>query len=87
MGLPTKFSFTKHPLITVEGNVEEKGELKTQKIDNAELKYYAMRVEFVQLVKLKAPSKTNISGTIDYMACTDTHCLPPAQKRFSVTLQ
>src|SRR5690348_17031979 len=60
LGLPTKFSFTKHPLITLDGEVHEEGQLKTQKVENAELKYYGMRVDFVQVIKLKAPSKTNI---------------------------
>ena len=31
--------------------------------------------------------ETNISGTIEYMVCDDSHCLPPSKKSFDLKLQ
>jgi hypothetical protein len=48
---------------------------------------YAGKVEFVQQVKFKAKTKTNLSGTIEYQVCTDEKCLPPTTVRFNVSIQ
>jgi len=86
VGLPTTISFNKNPLVEVDGKPQELGKPEEKKIEGVLLKYYPGKVEFVQVVKLKAPIKANISGKVDYMACTDSHCLPPAQRGFSIFL-
>ena len=49
-------------------------------------KYYSDKVEFVQTINLKTTAKTNITGTLEFMVCNDTQCLPPATLNFSVTI-
>lgn len=88
--VPTKFTFTKNPLISFEGKVKEVGKLKSEKdnIFGVDVKYYSDKVEFVQMVKLKKDNlKTNVSSTIEYMLCNDSQCLPPTKKTIDIKLQ
>jgi hypothetical protein len=87
--LPTTILFSKNPLVELKDKPVEKGDLVTKhdEVFDADLKYYSGKVEFVQEIRLKAPVKTNLSGTIQYMACTDEKCIKPAPEQFSVTLE
>lgn len=86
--VPTKFTFTKNPLVTLNGKTSEKGKLQTvhDKNFDMDVKYYAGTVTFTQLVKVKGNVSTTLSGTVDYMICNDHECLPPAKQTFSVKL-
>ena len=86
--LPTHISFSKNPLVEIVGKPEEKGKLITKHEDvlDVTLKYFNEKVEFVQKVKLKANVKTNLNGTIEYMACTNERCLMPTTEKFSLGL-
>jgi len=87
--LPTKISFSKNPLLITNGSIKEIGKLhqKYEEAFGVDVKQYAEKVEFVQVVKSKSDNiKTNISGTINYMVCTDEQCLPPATVNFSIAV-
>lgn len=84
--LPTSFSFNNNPLLIFEGKPVEKGNVIKVKEKKNILKYYNQKVVFVQVIKLKTNAKTNIIGKVDYMACTNERCLPPASREFSVSL-
>lgn len=86
--LPTKIFFNKNPLILFQGKVKELGKMVTkhEEILEVDLKYYQTKVDFVQVVKLKNNAKTNVNGAIEYMACTDERCLPPAKEKFSILI-
>lgn len=86
--LPTKVSFTRNPLTVAEGNVKENGKLVTkfEEVFELDTKYYSDKVEFVQVINLKGNAKTNVTGTVEYMACNDTQCLPPKSVPFSIAL-
>jgi len=85
---PTKITFTKNPLLKLDGNIKEEGDM--EKFHDAKLKMsanqYASKVEFVQMVKMKASAKTNLSGTVRFQTCNDQKCLPPKTINFSVAL-
>ena len=89
IGLPTKVKFTSNPLLLFKGNPQEKGKL--EKVTNEEVgmenHQYEREVDFVQVVTIKANAKTNVAGTIEFMACTEERCLPAATVTFNVTLQ
>jgi len=87
--LPTHISFVKNPLIEIVGKPEEKGTMikKHEEIFDVNLKYFTNKVEFVQRVKLKIAIKTNLNGTIEYMACTNERCLMPTTEKFTVDLK
>lgn len=88
---PTTFTFYKNPLVEVVGDTMiEIGKPRPQKdSDGSRILgyFYEDYVSFIKIVKVKGDIKTNISGVIDYMACTRTHCLPPMKRRFSLSLE
>ncbi len=86
--VPTQISFIKNPMITMDGDVKETGNLvkKHEDVFDVDVHYYDGKVEFIQVVQLKTNVKTNVSGSVKYMVCNDRECLPPVQKTFTVTL-
>ena len=47
---------------------------------------YAEKVDFVQVVKLKAKAKTSLAGTVEFQTCDDKKCLPPKKVNFSIAI-
>ena len=72
----TVISFTKNPMIQLEGPVKEVGKLeqKHEELFGVDVKQFANKVAFVQTVKLKAKAKTAITGTIEFMTCNNHEC-------------
>jgi thiol:disulfide interchange protein DsbD len=89
IGVATTFDFTKNPLGELKGAVKASQKPVKQKDPSTGemVAFYEGRVVFTQTIQLKAPVKTNISGTVEFMACDDKMCLPPTEKTFSITLQ
>ena len=87
--IPTNISFKANPLVTKTGTVKEQGKLEKvyDKNFNTNVLYYSEKVAFVQTVKVKGNIKTSISGTVEYMVCDDSQCLPPVKKSFDLKLQ
>lgn len=86
---PTSIKFARNPMTHLEGKIKEVGDLKIYHEDvfDVEVYAYAKKAEFVQLVKLRKKGKTNVQVSIEFMACTDEQCLPPATKNFTVLLE
>lgn len=89
IAIPTDIQFKNNPLITLNGTIKEVGKMekfKDEKLGVA-ANQYANKVEFVQIVKLKANVKTNVTGTIEYQTCDDFKCLPPKKVNFNLAVQ
>lgn len=86
---PTTFSFSKNPLLKLEGKVIEKGILEKAYDPNfkSTLKFYSNTVDFVQKVKVKTKASTVVKGSVTYMACNDRRCIPPKEIPFSIKLE
>jgi len=86
--IPTSFTFTKSPLLALEGKVKENGRLvkKFESAWNHDVKYYEKTVDFVQVVQLKSNVKTNLAGKVEFMVCNDHECLPPADVDIKVNI-
>lgn len=86
---PTRITFSANPLVTFVNSVQEIGLREAQKVEVLEITQYYIknRVEYVQQISLKAPVKTNVSGTLTFQACTDHQCLQPQTIPFSLSLQ
>jgi DsbC/DsbD-like thiol-disulfide interchange protein len=87
--IPTSISFTKNPLVIVDGKTKEIGKLEQKHEDlfGVDVKQYSDKIDFVQVVKLKAPVKTSVDVAVEYMVCNDKECLPPTTKTFTVALK
>ena len=84
----TSFTFTKNPLIILNGRVKEKGKLikKYESVWSHDVKYYEKNVDFVQVVKLKGNVKTSLAGKMEFMLCNEKQCLPPAEVEIKVDI-
>jgi Disulphide bond corrector protein DsbC len=89
IAIPTTFTITNNPLISLNGKIKEIGKL--EKYKDAQLgisaNQYSGKVDFVQLVNLKGKVKTNFSGSVEYQTCDDKKCLPPKTVNFNIALQ
>jgi thiol:disulfide interchange protein DsbD len=87
--LPTKISFTKNPLTVLDGKIKEVGKLEThfEEVFDVDTKYFNNKVEFVQVVNVRGNAKTNVAGSVEFMACNDKECLPPKSVPFSIALK
>lgn len=85
---PTVITYSKNPLMTLEGATKEVGKLEQrhEKLFGVDVKQFSDKVEFVQVVKLKANVKTSAEVAVQYMTCDDATCLPPTTKKFTVAL-
>ncbi len=89
IGVATSFSLKTNPLATASGKMKVKGNPVSLKDPGTGemVKFYQKSVDFVQVVKLKAPVKTFISGSVEFMACDDHQCLPPSETAFNIAIQ
>ena len=87
--IPTNISFTKNPLLVINGKTKEVGKLEQrhEALFGVDVKQFSDKVDFVQLVKLKAPVKTSVDVAVEFMVCNDKECLPPITKKMSVALK
>lgn len=85
---PTEIKFNKNPLATFDGAVKEVGKLQLFKDEKLKLSanQYSNKVDFVQVVKLRANVKTNVVGSVRFQTCDDRKCLPPKTIDFTVAL-
>ena len=87
---PTKITFNPNPLIKFEGVVKEKGKKikHFEEVFDFDVEYFENSVEYVQVISLNTnlKVKTNITGTIEYMLCTNGRCLSHTKEKFSIEL-
>lgn len=86
---PTVITFNNNPTVTPDGRIREEGKL--EKFRDNKLKVsanqYSKKVDFVQVVKLKADIKTNVTGEVYYQTCNDEKCLPGKKVKFTIPIQ
>lgn len=85
---PTKITFIKNPLLTLDGKIKEEGKL--EKFYDAKLDMsahqYSSKVNFVQKVTLKTNAKTKVNGSVRFETCNDEKCLPAKTVAFNIAL-
>ncbi|MES1220049.1 MAG: protein-disulfide reductase DsbD domain-containing protein [Bacteroidota bacterium] len=85
---PTEIKFNPNPLLAINGKIDEKG--KVEKFHDEKLgisaNQYSEKVDFVQVIKLKAKAKTNLAGTVEFQTCDDKKCLPPKKVNFNISI-
>lgn len=88
IAIPTGFTLNNNPLLALDGKIKEVG--KVEKFHDARLSLsanqYSNKVDFVQVVKLKANAKTNLTGNVEFQTCDDEKCLPPKTVTFSIPI-
>jgi hypothetical protein len=83
--VPTTFTFESGSTYKLIGKVDEPKPIQAYDENfEALLDYFEDEVMFTQRVSIK--KSTTLSGTVTYMACNSTQCLPPADENFTIEL-
>lgn len=88
-GGPVKTSFTFAPSKAykpVGKPSEPKGVTKFEKSFDMNVTYFEKTVTFQQKIKLTGPTAI-VKGTVEYMVCDDSQCLPPETVEFSIPVK
>ena len=83
---PTSFVFEGVQNAKLEGKVQSQSKLKEVYDPNFDMKlsWYANEAVFVQKISFADASKVRVTGYVEFMACDDQSCLPPAQESFDL---
>lgn len=65
---------------------EPKPTTKFEKVFDMNVGYFEKQVVFQQKIKLNKPV-TTVTGTIEFMVCDESRCLPPDEIKFSVQVK
>jgi thiol:disulfide interchange protein DsbD len=90
--IPTHISFRPNPLLQIApGKAKEVGKPEKTLDPNfgqppVPVVYFSNEVRFVKRVTVKGKVSTNIGGTVEYMVCNESKCLPPTKKTFDIKL-
>ena len=83
--IPTTIDFDETPDYLIIGQTKEKGEVEIYDENfRGNLKIFEDYAFFSQ--KIKYATKTVIQGTILYMLCNESGCLPPEIEKFSIEI-
>lgn len=84
--VPTNFSFKQNEKVQFINEVIEPTPLvKYDETFEAELSYFEKEVTFAQ--KIKTKNNTTVEGTLTFMVCNETMCLPPKDQKFSIQIE
>lgn len=84
----TSFAFNKsNDFSTVGKTLEPKPKSKYESVFKMNVPYHSNEVVFQQRVKLNGKKETRVVGTVTFMACDATQCLPPDDYSFAVTIK
>ncbi|MBP3943413.1 sugar transporter [Sphingobacteriaceae bacterium WQ 2009] len=85
--IPTSFTFKPAKDFKLVGKTAEPKPLtKYENVFKMNVPYFDKQVVFQQKVKL-VNGKAVIKGTVEYMACDKSRCLPPEEYDFAVTIK
>ncbi|MDA3613978.1 protein-disulfide reductase DsbD domain-containing protein [Polluticaenibacter yanchengensis] len=88
IGIATSIAFNKNPLATIgeKPKIVGKTVLTNDPSTGEKVKFHEGTFSAVYTITLKSAVKTNLTGTVEFMACDDKQCLPPKELKFSVAL-
>ena len=85
--IKTTFTFAKSPAYALVGKtIEPKAITKYEDTFQMNVSYFEKSVVFSQKVKLNA-AKAIVKGTVEFMTCDDTQCLPPEEVSFNIPVK
>lgn len=86
--IPTTFNFSisENEYQLIGNTVEGDGHEEFDKVFEMDIKYFENETVFKQRIRLLKTGKTIVNGTVEFMVCDDTNCLPPTEVDISFTL-
>ncbi len=86
--IPTSFTFSGSDAFELSGDVREitEPEIKYDPSFDLELRMFSNEAEFRQNINILSGQPFSLTGSIEYMCCDDSRCLPPTEEEFSFDL-
>ncbi len=85
--VPTSIGLSKSADYSPIGTASEpKGVKKYEEVFDTDVTYFENQVVFQQKIKLNKANPV-VKGTIEFMVCDDTRCLPPDEIEFSIAVK
>lgn len=85
--ISTSFTFNKSDEYTLNGKVAAPApKNKYEKDFKMNVPYYPNEVTFQQKIKL-VKGQTSVKGTVEFMACDQSQCLPPDEYNFNIPIK
>ena len=83
--VPTSFTFEKNDAYSLDGKTtEQKPIVEMDQSFNKKIGFFITTAVFKQRIKLKSPKAIkDIKGSLEYMVCNNSKCLPPETVEFS----
>lgn len=83
--IPTSFKFTPSKAYSLVGKTTESPKPTSvfEKTFNMQILWFENEVTFTQLIKTKS-NKFAVKGSLEFMVCNDTQCLPPEELAFTI---
>ncbi|MEN9401207.1 MAG: hypothetical protein RL632_2310 [Bacteroidota bacterium] len=83
----TAFTFEQLEGIKLKGKVEEPESIrKYDQSFEATLNFFEGNVTFIQHISKTTKNASTVTGSITYMLCNDTMCLPPVDVPFTIEI-
>lgn len=86
IAIPTAFVFEEAQGVALVGEVVEKSEV-IEEIDQSigeQTRYFVRTALFEQTLRITPPA-TSVKGYVEFMACDDEQCIPPAEAEFELS--
>ncbi len=86
--VPTSFQFQESDGIKLLGKTQplEPGKTKEDAVYGGKVTTHSGNTTFIQEVKVKKDAVQQVAGKLEYMTCSDSKCLAPTSKNFSIAL-
>lgn len=87
--VPTSFTFKPSKEYSIVGSTAPttKAKSKYEEVFKMNVPYFNQEVVFQQRIKLTNGKPATVTGTVEYMACDKSQCLPPDEYTFNVTVK
>ncbi len=83
--VPTSFSFEKNKSFELIGKVSESKPIEEHDVNfDMLLKYFEGTATFKQKIKLLGNKEFTIKGSLEFMSCDNSKCLPPETVEFEI---
>ncbi|MDN3666603.1 protein-disulfide reductase DsbD domain-containing protein [Algibacter miyuki] len=78
--IATSFTYEGNGKFLKKGNTqEEEGHTVDDPVFQMEITYFEEMATFKQRIKLKTTDAFTVNGTVEFMVCDDSRCLPPTE--------
>ena len=83
--VPTSFKFEKNKAFDLVGKVTEGKPIEQHDVNfDMDLKFFEGSATFKQIIKIKDAKNFSVKGSLEYMSCDNSKCLPPETVDFTI---